>query len=151
MKLDYLENALLYIHPSKDKSSNVNTNYEWYGELLIQTMLDNSKSGIFNRNGDFNVGISTMGHHTCICGEQSHSCDYLLPNNMFTNSLSYHYLQYHYDEIPEIEFEKLKLLRNNVQFIKCKRCEKYHVKGTICNESIRIRRQMKSKICKRLT
>ena len=66
-----------------------------------------------------------MGVHQCSCGLRSTSYDYLFPNNMETNSLCLHYLEWHRHEIPDIEFEKLDKLKNNITFKECSKCKNY--------------------------
>ena len=41
----------------------------------------------------------SLGFHTCVCGAQSDSTDFILPNGLRTNSLCVHYLAYHRAEI----------------------------------------------------
>lgn len=67
----------------------------------------NGKYGSVTINGQFHPNESYMGVHTCICGVKSHSRDYLLPNGYVTNSLAVHYLEFHRDEIPTEEFDKI--------------------------------------------
>jgi hypothetical protein len=50
------------------------------------------------------------GWHTCVCGATSDNRDYFLPNGQKTNYLAVHYLEYHRDEIPESELEKVRAL-----------------------------------------
>ena len=50
------------------------------------------------------------GVHFCKCGAVSDPLDWILPTGQVTNSLAVHYLEYHRDEIPESELEKVRKL-----------------------------------------
>jgi hypothetical protein len=56
--------------------------------------------------------ISYLGCHQCVCGAWSDSEDWILANGQRTNSLAVHYLQFHRDEVPEQEIEKVANLSN---------------------------------------
>jgi len=61
--------------------------------------------------GEFRRGGLFKGWHTCSCGEQSTSRDYLVATNpcmVVTNSLCVHYLQRHRAEVPAEEIEFIK-------------------------------------------
>ena len=47
------------------------------------------------------------GWHFCKCGARSEHNDYILHTGQITNSLAVHYLEYHRDEVPEGEIEKV--------------------------------------------
>lgn len=47
------------------------------------------------------------GFHLCVCGAKSDNRDYFLPNGQKTNSLAVHYLEFHRDEVPETELDKV--------------------------------------------
>jgi len=51
-----------------------------------------------------------FGFHQCICGAKSDSRDWILPTGQKTNSLAVHYLEYHRDEVPDEELEKIRKL-----------------------------------------
>lgn len=48
------------------------------------------------------------GVHTCICRINSDNADWILPDEVITNSLLVHYVECHRSEIPESELEKLR-------------------------------------------
>ena len=55
---------------------------------------------------------SYKGTHTCSCGAKSTSADHFIgeENSLRTNSLCLHYVQFHRDEIPLDELDKLRAL-----------------------------------------
>lgn len=59
----------------------------------------------------FMLGTSFLGTHTCICGKQSGPSDLLIRGEIVTNSLAYHYVSYHWIEIPPEEVLKLEILK----------------------------------------
>lgn len=50
------------------------------------------------------------GFHICGCGEFSDNRDWILPNGQITNSLAYHYIAEHREDVPDYEIEKIKNL-----------------------------------------
>lgn len=111
-------NSLLYIEPKNAKKYNksIACKFHWFGRLLDK-LIDENKIGSYNENNNsFSLGIHTLGHHTCICSEYSTGFDILLPNHMATNTLAYHYMAYHSDEVPESEWLKLEQLHNYLNF-----------------------------------
>ena len=67
----------------------------------------NGKWGGVDCYGNFSPNNAYMGVHQCICGAKSHSRDYLLPNGYVTNSLAVHYLEFHRDEVSDVELAKI--------------------------------------------
>ena len=55
-------------------------------------------------------GDHWMGWHTCSCGAESSSCDFILPNKEETNSLCVHYLAWHRDEVSALQLQKVEAL-----------------------------------------
>ena len=53
---------------------------------------------------------AVAGVHFCTCGAASDNVDWILPTGQLTNSLAVHYLEFHRDEIPEGELEKVRKL-----------------------------------------
>lgn len=114
------KNALLYIEPKhKDVQSDMKE-YEWLKELMKTAIAGSGH----RRDGRWDT-CCFMGVHECVCGEESTSYEYLFPNNMYTNSLCLHYLEWHRDEIPQEEWIKLNYLKNNVLFQMCSQCKQY--------------------------
>lgn len=104
--------SLLFIEPTQPKwlhRSNQGK-YRW-----LKTALSEGTPGVYNSvTHAFQKKTHYMGVHTCTaldCGERSSAYDILLPNNMITNSLAYHYVVYHSDEIPSGEWLKLDQLK----------------------------------------
>lgn len=97
--------GILYIYP-KNKKSDLPVNDD-ITKKMSELFENCHTTGAYNKRGDFVIGEGYMGVHTCKCGETSESVDYLLTPKFATNSLCVHYLQYHRDEIPETEFEKI--------------------------------------------
>jgi hypothetical protein len=120
MKLQNVENALLFIEPSSKIKESDMSEYIWLVELFKY-----AKRGCGEIMNNEWTCDQYMGAHQCRCGKRSESRDFLFSNNMFTNSLCLHYLQWHRDEIPEIEFEKLKQLKNNLEFKSCTQCKNF--------------------------
>lgn len=52
------------------------------------------------------------GFHECSCGVMSEVFDVRLPSGHLTNSLAMHYLEFHRDEVPASEIEKVRTLAN---------------------------------------
>lgn len=107
--------ALLYIEPKQAKKYNKSLviQYGWLKDILI----DNQIAGTYNEDSNLFVkNCSYLGVHTCSCGERSTSFDILLPNRMVTNSLAYHYVCYHSEEVPELEWFKLGQLKEYLKF-----------------------------------
>lgn len=48
------------------------------------------------------------GVHFCKCGAAGDCVDWILPSGQVTNSLAVHYLEYHREEIPESELDKVR-------------------------------------------
>ena len=53
---------------------------------------------------------AAAGVHFCTCGAASDNVDWILPTGHITNSLAVHYLEFHRDEIPQKELEKVRKL-----------------------------------------
>lgn len=104
-------NVLLFIEPQNDKSVEpVDDDMTLFMETLLNTAINtSSKKGVVI-NGNFVKGLSTMGVHTCYCGECSHSCDYEIHTGYYTNSLATHYLRWHRKDVPEEELNKVRSL-----------------------------------------
>ena len=56
-----------------------------------------------------------FGFHQCICGAKSDSTDRILHTGQTTNSLAVHYLEYHRDEVPPSELEKVRKVCESVR------------------------------------
>jgi hypothetical protein len=56
-------------------------------------------------------GTANFGTHTCVCGAESDSADYVLPDGTATNSLCVHYLAYHRAEVPDDELARVGALQ----------------------------------------
>jgi len=52
-------------------------------------------------------GLSWRGVHRCFCGELSDNVDHITLNGLKTNSLLVHYVEFHRDEVPQSEIDKL--------------------------------------------
>lgn len=100
-------NVLLFIEPTGQKKYHrgMAKRYKFLGAALVH-----ARRGVYNVNGSFKIGAMTMGHHTCACGERGGSQDVLLNGNFVTNALAYHYVCYHWDELPAEERQKLDIL-----------------------------------------
>lgn len=112
---------LLFINPIKEKSSD-----ECIDELAVKLKEHITKAQrqyaeynpfSFNKSKalwgvscekHFERGMTTMGVHMCSCGAVSSSYDVLLPGDYVTNTLGYHYLVHHRDEVPIDQIKTLK-------------------------------------------
>lgn len=111
-------NSLLYIEPKNELKLNsiIGDKYLWF-LLIIDKQVKNKQIGGYDKlNDSLILNTSFRGVHNCICGKRSTNFDILLPNNMITNSLSYHYILHHTDEIPQSEWLKLEKLYNYLNF-----------------------------------
>lgn len=85
---------LLFIEPKLPKSeSPIND----YAVTRMLVMLDFAQP----------VAPYYKGFHACVCGEISTNYNIELLDGIITNSLAVHYLQWHRDEIPPSELDKL--------------------------------------------
>jgi len=122
--MDDDDNALLYIYPKNIDVKRDVSEYSWLKDLFSKT-----KEGSLNYIGIVVEGVCSMGVHTCICGEMSTSVDYLFQNGMVTNSLYLHYLESHYSEIPQSEYNKLDNLQQGVKYNPCSKCRRVKCLG----------------------
>jgi hypothetical protein len=122
MKVD-VPNVVLFIEPKLPVGELVNDRYtEGIKELLQKSIELSSKSGkrapvsgIVHEDGSWSAGMGTRGWHTCVCGETSHACDYMLIPGYYTNSLAVHYLESHRGEVPKTELEKIDIILAKVK------------------------------------
>jgi hypothetical protein len=56
-----------------------------------------------------------FGYHLCVCGAKSDSTDWILHTGQITNSLAVHYLEYHREEVPPRELEKVRKVCDSVR------------------------------------
>lgn len=89
---------ILFIEPTGNKSD------EPIIDDLTNKVLDAMLKATFNPHRVY------RGWHTCVCGEKSSNKDFILPNGQITNSLAYHYIAEHRDEVPERELRKIRKL-----------------------------------------
>jgi len=107
--------SLLFIEPENfgKESRGDAQKYLWFKDLL-----STSPTGTYNEKTNcFTLNAEYTGVHTCICGDKSTLFDILLPNRMVTNSLAYHYLVHHWDEVSTREYFKLEQLNAYVNMI----------------------------------
>lgn len=97
------DSHLLYIEPVKSPSEKpIEDNIpEMYRQIIA------THGGIVN--GRF------RGFHTCSCNTFSDNVDWVLTNGVHYNSLGLHYLQYHREEVPQSELEKIILYYSAVK------------------------------------
>lgn len=95
---------LLYIEPKNEPS-----------EYPLNDDITEMYEYIISQWDNTNTDKRYRGIHRCSCGERSDNLDHTLKNNMHYNSLGLHYLQYHRDEVPTSEIEKIKSLYNIVK------------------------------------
>jgi hypothetical protein len=88
---------ILFIEPTGKKSE------------PIKDSLTNKVSNAM-LSATFNPYRVYKGWHTCVCGEHSDNKEWVLPNGQIINSLAYHYIAEHRDEVPEFELEKIRNL-----------------------------------------
>ena len=122
------DNEFLFLKPvlSADESDSMDE-YNWLVELIktAKRGCGAIEDGEWTADGYLHV-------NECSCGEErAGSYNYLFPNNMITDSLCLHFLEFHRAEISNEDFVKLEQLKNNVQFKKCSQCKKF--KSTLGN------------------
>lgn len=121
-------NILLFIEPRNSPRESDMAEFQWFVDLFNEQAVAGVGSAYgFETSEQYRVAY--LGIHQCSCGEWSSSQDYRLPNNMITNSLAIHYLQYHRDEIPKSEWFKLRQLKDGVMFAACSRCKIFATLG----------------------
>jgi hypothetical protein len=123
---------LLYIEPKKPKS--IVPTIDKYSEKLQRIMAKYTPPesyisycpdylkhhltyGALKSDGTFDIGNTFLGTHECICGEQSYCCDILIAGDAFmesivTNTLAYHYILYHREEVPIEELQIIETLKD---------------------------------------
>ena len=100
--------SLLYIEPQRPAKMN-QVMADRYS--FLKDMMNRARRGIYNKsNGSFGAGCSYNGIHFCKCGARSNNYDLLLDCGLVTNSLAYHYIEFHWDEINANERAKLETL-----------------------------------------
>jgi len=113
---------ILYINPKKSEKLSEPIVDDL--TILMNKAISESKKGIMRDDGRaFNIGESFKEVHISDDGEVSTNYDLLLKNGMVTNSLAIHYLKWYRNSIPDVDFNKLLLLRhfyNNNDSKKCK-------------------------------
>lgn len=65
----------------------------------------------WNEKYDFIINSGWMGVHTCSCGVNSKSNNYLILSGDIVNFLCVHYLAFHREEIPEWQIEVVKKMK----------------------------------------
>lgn len=108
---------LLYIEPPKTEKLEIPVIDET--TEIMETVFKNAILGVGNyyeidKPEIFQTGLNEDGHpihywgfHITDCGEWSSGVDYLLFNNMITNSLCVFYLKYYRNSIPQSEMDKV--------------------------------------------
>lgn len=109
--------ALLYIEPTNAPIFNrsVSQKFAWFKKLLSE-QTDAKQIGCYEGGQTFTPDTMYLGHHTCSCGAVSTGYDILLPNRTATNSLAFHYITQHTDEVPAAEWQKLADLKRYTTF-----------------------------------
>jgi hypothetical protein len=105
---------LLFIEPPKKEklAEPVEDELVKLMEMAI-TKAETGVSSYMNEKdgGNFRKSSGYKGFHQTDCGETSSNKDYLLENEMITNSLAPFYLRWYRNSIPESEIEKLMSLK----------------------------------------
>lgn len=96
------DNHVLFIEPRLPAAT----------EPLKDTLTENMREAMeHSRPSDYVY----FGLHKCVCGAMSDASDWILPTGQTTNSLAVHYLEYHRDEVPKAELEKVRLICDEVE------------------------------------
>jgi hypothetical protein len=74
---------------------------------MYRVFKKHTNTGILGYTHEFSTGMGYMGVHTCVCGANSTSCEYLVEDK-YLNYLCVHYMASHRGEIPEREMNKVK-------------------------------------------
>lgn len=102
---------LLFIEPLEVQKSQTPIDDELTD--MMRKALEKSTKGTYGgREYGFNASGGYRGWHTTDCGVSSDNYDYLLENGMITHILAPFYLQWYRDAIPQVEMEKIYLLRD---------------------------------------
>ncbi len=101
--------SLLYIEPRNNPKlcEEIDRKFQWFKTIIE----DGIKGTYIDESNMFVERSYYVGVHVCVCGAESATYDVLLPNRMITNTLAYHYLVYHTDEIPRADWDKLEQLK----------------------------------------
>ena len=108
-------NYLLFIEPSAlDKLKEpINDELTDLIEMaLSKAKLGTSRYSSLDDRGTFRQGSGFKGTHLTECGERSSNVDYLLENEMITNSLAAFYLRWYRYSISEKEMVKVLKLKD---------------------------------------
>jgi hypothetical protein len=91
------DKALLYIEPTQPASTEP-----------VLDHLTRKMAAAFRKARPSECG--SRGVHECVCGAESTSRDYLLPNGEVTNWLCVHYVAYHRPEVPAGQLARIEAL-----------------------------------------
>jgi len=101
---------MLFIEPKKEEK--LKTPLDDEISRIMKVALEEAKRGTSNYSRPnempyFFESLGYKGYHRTDCGERSYPADYLLENEMITNSLAAFYLRYYRNSIPESEMLKV--------------------------------------------
>ncbi len=125
---------LLYVRVKEPKTEPLDDELTLAMERLFNSVNNQECRGSYH-NGHFTVGLMCLGVHRCFCGEQSHSCDYLIKTTIgnerkMSKAETIEYFQSHGAELePSIT---LKVMNKNLPL-------KYAV-NTLCVHYLRYHR-----------
>ena len=107
-------NYLLYIEPPVEEKLKEPIEDEW--TELMELALSEAIGGVcnyydLNCGGKFYEGGGYRGCHYTACKTPSSNKDYLLKNELITNSLATFYLKWYRDSIPHQDWYKLTQLK----------------------------------------
>lgn|SRR4030067_446725 len=75
--------------------------------FIMEELLTDGTNGVY-QDGKFILGDNWRGCHVCICGERSGCSDIKVGSGHITNSLAAHYLRWHREDVPQLEFYKIR-------------------------------------------
>lgn len=85
-----------------------------YTRKIAYNILHGENGVVVSRNKTRGVfimeGVHTNGYHECICGAESEDSDFRIAPNLYTNSLSAHYVAFHRESVPVEDLEKIREL-----------------------------------------
>ena len=134
---------LLYIEPKASEKLLVPVNDEI--TALMEKAFSDAISGAANYNKvnepeSFSPKSGFKGFHRTDCGEISTNHDYLLRNNLITNSLAVFYVRWYRNSIPPSDWDKIEKLKTFYddgcaigEKLPCSFCDNIHSWTVVCN------------------
>lgn len=103
--------ALLYVTFKRDDLLKKDIPRDEFNRLAdeLQKQINDAPHGVPSGNTGFDEGARWRGFHVSPDGLMSSNVEYLLPNDMYTNSLAPHYLRHYRSRFDSLEWFRLGL------------------------------------------